>query len=139
MEVHAFAASREAVLEEAGGVAAHGFPMTSCWVDGFPAQITLPLVLAVYTAGGTDYDMRRFIVARSPQGERVGLLEFGWEWPDNPGSPVKFRVFAHYLPMSIYGPGLYTIGLYENPDGEPEFEFPLPVMRLNPLTGPSSN
>jgi hypothetical protein len=136
MEVHAFAAARRAVLEEAGGVTAEGFPMTSCWVDSFPAQITVPLVLAVHAAGGSDYNMRRFIVAKSPAEERVGLLEFAWEWPDNPGSPVKFRVFAHYLPMSLYSGGLYSIGLYENPNGEPEFEFPLPVQRLNPLTGP---
>lgn len=136
MQILAFAASRTADLQEAGGVAAEGFPMTSCYVQGFPAQITVPLVLAVYTGGGSDYQPRRYIVAKSPSGERVGLLEFTWSWPDNPGVPVKFRVFAHYLPMTVYSAGVHTIGLYENPDDiEPEFAFPLPVLRLNPLTG----
>jgi hypothetical protein len=139
MEVDVFAASRRAVLEEAGGVTTEGFPMTSCWVDSFPAQITVPLVLAVHTAGGTDYDMRRFIIARSPTGKRVGLLEFAWDWPDNPGSPVKFRVFAHYLALSLDSPGLYTVGLYENLHSEAGAAFPLPVLRLNPLTGTSAN
>lgn len=135
MQVVAFAASRRASLEEAGGVTAEGFPMTSCYVESLPAQITVPLVLAVHTAGGTDYEPRRFIIAKSPDGERVGLLEFAWQWPDTPGIPVKFRVFAHQLPMSVYSAGVYSVGLYEHPDAEPEFSFPLPVLRLNPLTG----
>ena len=139
MEVQVFAASRTAALEEAGGVAAHGFPMTSCYVDTLPAQITLPLVLAVHTSGGGDYDMRRFIIATSPEGERVGLLEFSWGWPDEPGQPVKFRVFAQQLVVGIYSAGLHHIHLYDDVNGEPEASFPLPVLRLNPLTGPSSN
>jgi hypothetical protein len=32
-------------------------------VTSFPAQITVPLVLAVYTKGGTDYDPRLYVVA----------------------------------------------------------------------------
>ena len=136
MHVVAFAAAREAVLEEAGGVSADGFPMTSCYVESLPAQITVPLVLAVYAPGGTDYDPRRYIIAKSPEGERVGLLEFTWQWPDNPGVPVKFRVFAHHLPITVGSAGVYTVGLYDHPDAdEAEFEFPLPVLRLNPLTG----
>jgi hypothetical protein len=139
MEVQVFAASRRAALEEAGGVSAEGFPMTSCYVDTLPTQITIPLVLAVHTSGGSDYDMHRFIIATSPEGQRVGLLEFGWGWPDEPGQPVKFRVFAQQLLVGIYSAGVHRIGLYEDPNGEPEASFPLPVLRLNPLTGPSSN
>jgi hypothetical protein len=140
MQVIAFAASRSARLEEAGGLTAEGFPMTSCYVNGLPAQITVPVVLSVYTSGGGDYEPRRFIVAKSPEGERVGLLEFAWQWPDNPGFPMKFRVFAHQLPMTVYSTGVHIIGLYEHPDDEdPEFEFPLPVLRLNPLIGGPSD
>jgi hypothetical protein len=139
MEVQAFAASRRAALEEAGGVTAEGFPMTSCYVDALPTQITIPLVLAVHTSGGTDYDMRRFIIATSPEGERVGLLEFAWGWPDEPGQPVKFRVFAHQLVAGIYSAGVHHIHLYDDPNGEPEASFPLPVLRLNPLTGRAAN
>ncbi len=140
MHVVAFAAARKAVLEEAGGVTAEGFPMTSCYVESLPSQITVPLVLAVHAPGGTDYEPRRYIVAKSPEGERVGLLEFAWQWPDNPGMPVKYRVFAHHLPITVYSAGVYTIGIYADPDdGEAEFAFPLPVLRLNPLTGVPSN
>ena len=139
MQVDVFAASRRAVLEEAGGVTAEGFPMTSCLVESFPTQITIPLVLGVHTTGGTDYEMRRFIIAKSPEGERMGLLDFAWQWPDNPGTPVKFRVFAHYLSISVYFAGVYTVGLYVDPEGEPEVAFPLPILRLNPLTGTANN
>jgi hypothetical protein len=140
MEVQAFAASRKAILEEAGGVTADGFPMTSCLVETIPTQITIPLVLAVHTRGGSDYDMHRFIIATSPDGQRVGLLEFGWGWPDEPGQPVKFRVFAQQLLVGVYSAGLHHIGLYADPNGEPEASFPLPVLRLNPLMGtPATN
>ena len=85
------------VTHEGGGVKADGFPMTSCHVDTFPKQITIPLVLAVYTQGGSDYDPRRYIVATSPEGERLSVLECTWHWPDKPGAPVKFWV-SHPLP-----------------------------------------
>jgi hypothetical protein len=42
MRVVAFAPSLSAVEEDAGGVNIKGFPMTSCYVDNFPAQITVP-------------------------------------------------------------------------------------------------
>ena len=51
MHVIAFAPSLKAVLEEAGRVTTDGFPMTSAHVTSFPAQIIVPLVLAVYTQG----------------------------------------------------------------------------------------
>jgi hypothetical protein len=134
MRVVAFAPSLRAVLDDAGGVKADGFPMTSAHVTNFPAQITVPLVLAVYTQGGTDYDPRRYIVARSPNGERLSVLECSWHWPDNPGVPVKFRVFAHHLPMVVQSPGVYSVGLYDSPDApETDHLFPLPVVKVNPF------
>ncbi|MDT5094739.1 MAG: hypothetical protein QOH60_4102 [Mycobacterium sp.] len=139
MQVVAFAPSLSAAVDEAGGVNAHGFPMTSCHVESFPAQITVPLVLAVYTQGGTDYDPQRFIVARSPRSETVGVLECRWHWPDNPGAPVKFRVFAHQLPLAVSSAGVYTIGLYESRDGtDTAHVFPLPVLKANPFAVPGS-
>lgn len=113
--------------------------MTSCHVETMPTQITIPLVLAVHTSGGSDYDMHRFIIATSPDGQRVGLLEFSWGWPDEPGVPVKYRVFAQRLLVGIYSPGLHHIGLYDDANGEPEALFPLQVFRLNPLTGPPAS
>jgi hypothetical protein len=139
VHVVAFAPSLSAVVDEAGGVNAQGFPMTSCRVESFPAQLTVPLVLAVYTQGGTDYDPERFIVARSPRGEKVGVLECRWHWPDTPGAPVKFRVFAHQLPLQVSAAGVYTIGLYESRDAtETAHQFPLPVLKANLFAVPVS-
>ena len=101
MHVVAFAPSTRAVVQDAGGVRLDGFPMTSAYVDVFPKQITVPLVLAVYTQGGSDYDPRRYIVARSPDGERLSVLECTWHWPDKPGVPVKFWVLTRYLPLVV--------------------------------------
>jgi hypothetical protein len=137
VEVVAFAPSLNVVNNDGGGVDMRGFPMTSCNVDGFPAQITISLVLAVYTQGGTDYDPERFIIAKSPQGETVGELQCRWHWPDNPGSPVKFRVFAHQLPLRLPSAGLYTIGFYESRhETETPYRFPMPVLKTNPFRAP---
>lgn len=135
MRVLAFAPSLNAVSLESGGVAAEGFPMTSCYVDNFPAQITIPIVVAVCSAGGSDYNPRKFIIATSPDDERVGALEFAWQWPDNPPVPVKFRVFVQNLPLTVTTAGVYTLGLYNSLDEtESEHLFPLPLLRRNPLT-----
>jgi len=137
MHVVAFAPSTRLALQDAGGVTADGFPMTMAYVDSFPINVTVPLVLAVYTQGGSDYDPRRYIVARSPDGERLNVLECTWHWPDNPGVPVKFQVLARYLPLVVNSAGVYTIGLYEDPDAtETDHLFPLPVVKTNPLLPP---
>lgn len=134
MRVVAFAPALSATEEDAGGITAKGFPMTTCYVNSFPAQITVPMVVSVTALGGTDYDPVKFIVATSPDGERVGSLEFGWHWHDNPPTPVKFRVFTQYLPMRVETAGVYTIGLYDSlEDTESEHLFPLPVLKSNPL------
>ncbi len=136
MRVVAFAPALSAAEEDAGGVAVKGFPMTSCYVNNFPAQITVPIVVAVTALGGADYDPVKVIVATSPDGERVGSLEFGWHWDDNPPTPVKFRVFTQYLPMRVEQAGVYSLGLYDSlEDTESEHLFPLPVLKMNPLIG----
>lgn len=129
-----FAPSLSATEDDAGGVNVKGFPMTSCYVNNFPARITVPMVVAFCAMGGADYDPTQYIVATSPDGERVGSLEFSWHWHDNPPTPVKFRVFTQYLPMRVEAAGVYTIGLYDSPDAaESEHLFPLPVLKMNPL------
>lgn len=135
MRVLAFAAALSAMEEDAGGVTAKGFPMTSCQVNNFPAHITVPMVVSVCTQGGTEYDPVRYIIATSPNGERVGALKFGWHWPDNPPTPIKYRVFTQYLPIRVQAPGLYEIGLYDSmePDAETDHIYPLPVLKANPL------
>jgi hypothetical protein len=139
VEVIAFAPSLNVVQNEGGGVDVRGFPMTSCNVDSFPARIIISLVLAVYTQGGTDYDPERFIIAKSSKGETVGELLCRWHWPDNPGSPVKFRVFAHQLPLQLPSTGLYTIGFYESRDqADTPHLFPMPVFKTDPFRAPPS-
>ena len=134
MRVVTFAPALSAEDDAAGGVNLTGFPMTSCYVDNFPAQITVPMVVAFCALGGADYDPVRYIVAHSPEGERVGSLEFRWHWHDNPPTPVKFRVFTQYLPMRAEEPGVYSIGLYETlHSADTEHLYPLPVLRMNPL------
>lgn len=134
MRVVAFAPSLSTAEDAGGGVMAEGFPMTSCYVDTFPAQITIPVVVAVCANGGTDYNPQLVITATSPEGERVGTLEFSWDWPDNPPQPVKFRVFSQYLPMRVESAGVYTLGLYDSFEAtESEHLFPLPVLKVNPL------
>ncbi|MBU3749956.1 MAG: hypothetical protein FGM52_05805 [Mycobacterium sp.] len=134
MRVVAFAPSLSAVEEAAGGIAVKGFPMTCCYVNNFPAQITVPMVVAVTALGGTDYDPVKVIVATSPEGERVGSLEWAWHWDDNPPTPVKFRVFTQYLPMRVEQPGVYTLGLYDSlTDTHSEHLFPLPVLKNSQL------
>ena len=134
MRVVTFAPALSATEEDAGGVAVKGFPMTSCYVNNFPAQITVPIVVAVTALGGTNYDPVKVIVATSPGGERVGSLEFSWHWNDNPPTPVKFRVFTQYLPMRVEEAGVYTLGLYDSlDDTDSEHLFPLPVLKMNPL------
>jgi hypothetical protein len=127
VRILAFAPSAGAVIED-GGVTARGFPMTSVYVPTFPTQITVPLVLAVCSQAGTDHDPRRYIVARSPSGERLTVLECSWHWPDQDGEPVKFRVFAPQLSIPVQSPGVYAIGLCHNPDAtQPAYVVPLPV------------
>ena len=134
MRVVAFAPALSANEEDAGGVSIKGFPMTSCFVNNFPAQVTVPMVVGVCALGGEDYDPVKVIIATSPEGERVGSLEFGWHWHDNPPTPVKYRVFAQYLPMRTPVAGVYTIGLYDSLEStQSDILFPLPVLRANPL------
>jgi hypothetical protein len=134
MHVIAFAAATRAVLQDDGGVTAHGFPMTSARVDVFPQRVTVPLVLSVYAHAGGDFEPHRYIAATSPEGERVGDLNVTWEWPDNANVPVKYRVFVYYLAFTVNSPGVYKIGLYDGPDAtETDNLFPLTVTRTNPL------
>ena len=137
MHVIAFAPSLRAVLDQGGGVTAAGFPMTSCTIGGVPTPVSIPVVLAVWAPGGTDYDPRRYIVATSPDGKRVSSVECAWHWPDKPGAPVKFWVLVRELSMVVESAGVYTIGLYDGPDAtKTDHLFPLPVFTANPLAPP---
>ena len=139
MYVASLAPAVKAVQLETGGVNVEGFPMTSYQVNVLPAQITLPVVVSVYAPGGSEYHPRLYLTTSSPRGNRIGGIEFDWHWPDNPGSSVKFRVFVQHLTFTADQVGVYTIGLYDDPDTAQALQvFPLPVSRLNPLLGRSA-
>jgi hypothetical protein len=132
-----FAPSLSAVEEEAGGLALRGFPMTSGYVDVFPAEIVINIVVAVCTLNGDEYDPIRYIIASSPSGERISTMQFGWHWDDNPNCPVKFRAFNQQLPIVVESEGAYTLTLCEDPDAieDDAPTFPLQMIR-NPMAAP---
>ena len=140
MRVVAFAPALTVTEEEAGGVSATGFPMTNCFVSELPTSITVPMVIGVCALSGGEYDAVQYLIATAPDGERVSAMEFRWHWDDIDDTPVKFRVFAQYLPLTITSTGVYTIGLYDSLDTtETDIQFPLPVHTYDPLTqGPGN-
>jgi hypothetical protein len=134
MQVVAFAPALRAIVNDRGGITTDGFPLTSAKVASFPAHITVPMVLAVQTRGGSDYDPCHYLVARSQEGERLGSITCSWHWPDVPSSPVKFWVSAPQLPLVVAAAGVVGIGLYGDlDDTEPWHLFPLRVITSNPL------
>lgn len=116
MRVVAFAPSLTATEQQGGGINLRGFPMTVGFVEEFPTEITLPVVLAVCGLSGEDYHPTRYIAITSPSGNRLVTMEFTWEWPDQSDVPVKFRAFLQFLPFAVEEEGLYTIGLYDGVD-----------------------
>ena len=137
MHVVAFAPAFRAVEDETGGLKVEGFPMTSCHVDAFPKQITLPIVLSVYTESGTDYDPRLYVMANSPEGKRLNVVGVRLEWPDKHGVPVKYWVMTRYLSFVVESAGLHSVGLYDSLDAtDTDHLFPLPVVQFNPLMPP---
>ena len=136
MRIVTFAPSLTAVEEESGGLALRGFPMTSGFVDVFPAEVTINVVVAVCTLNGEEYDPVLYIVATSPSGERLSTMQFGWHWDDNPDCPIKYRVFAQRLPIVMDSQGTYTLTLRKDPDGDAAQDFPLQIFH-NPRAPPA--
>lgn len=134
MRVVAFAPALIATEDEGGGVSAGGFPMTNCYVNVFPAEITISVILGLCALSGEDHDPVRYIIVKGPDGERASAMQFGWHWEDDPETPVKFRVFVQQLPILVQSEGIYTLGLYSDLAGtHAEQTFPLQV-GLSPST-----
>jgi hypothetical protein len=52
---------------------------------------------------------------------------------------VKFRVFAHQLPLRLPSAGLYTIGFHESRhELATPHQFPMPVFKTDPFRAPSA-
>lgn len=127
MHVSAFAPAVHAVLQN-GGARSSGLPMVLCPIAELPAKLTVPVVLSVWTESGQDLNPCVYVVARDPDGERRGVVEQLWNWPDEDGQPYKFHVFAVYLEILVLKDGIYQVGLYDDPEGtETDNWFPLPV------------
>ena len=130
MRVLAFAPSLVAEEARDGGINMRGFPMTSAFVDGMPVDITVSVVIAVATLAGQEYNPALYLGVNSPLGERLTTMQMSWQWDDVPDVLVKFRSFLQYLPMHIETEGVYTLGLYDDPDAtETDHTFPLMIFK----------
>jgi hypothetical protein len=140
VRVVAFGPALTVTEQDAGGVSATGFPMTNCFVSELPTTVTISMVIAVCALSGGEYDPVQYLIATAPDGERAAAMEFRWHWQDIDETPVKYRVFAQYLPLRIKSTGIYTIGLYDRLDSvETVAEFPMPVHSYDPMTqGPGN-
>ena len=109
--------------------------MTSAFVDVMPVDITVSVVIAVAALAGQEYNPALYLGVNSPQGQRLSTMQMNWQWDDVPDVMVKFRSFLQYLPMRVETEGVYTLGLYDDPDTrETEHTFPLAIY-LNPNPG----
>ena len=140
MRVVAFAPALTVTEEDDGGIAATGFPMSNCFVSEAPTEITISVMIGLCALSGGEYDPVQYLIVTGPTGERAAAMEFRWHWDDVPETPVKFRVFAQYLPVQITSTGMYIIGLYDSLEATvANAEFPLPVHLYNPSTqGPGN-
>jgi len=139
VHVVAFAPAFSVTEDVNGGLSARGFPMTRAFVDLFPVEITVPVIVAVWADGGLEYNETKYIAADSAGGGRLATMQFSWHWDDNPIAPVKFRAFVQHLPLRIESEGTLTIGLYDSLDqAASEHVFHLPVL-LNPLVNPAQS
>jgi len=133
MRVVAFAPALTVTEEDDGGIAATGFPMTNCFVSEAPTEITISVMIGLCALSGGEYDPVQYLIVTGPTGERAAAMEFRWHWDDVPETPVKFRVFAQYLPVQITSTGMYIIGLYDSLEATvANAEFPLPVHLYDP-------
>jgi len=139
VRVVAFAPAFSAVEEENGGLSVRGFPMTRAFVDIFPVEITVPVIIALWADGGAEYDVTKYIAVKSGEGRRLATMQFSWHWDDNAEVPVKYRAFVQNLPLRIDSEGTLTIGLYDSAEAtDSEHVFHLPVL-LNPLNNPAQS
>ena len=144
MRIVAFGPSLQAAEAPDGGIDALGFPMTSCFVEELPAEITVPVVIAACALNGENYHVERYLAALSPQGDRISAMQFSWQWDDDADIGMKYRAFVQYLPIWVETPGVYTLGLFDSPDADlasVEAGYPLAIFQQNnpflvPLTTP---
>lgn len=113
--------------------------MTAAFVDVFPVEITVPVVIAVCGLAGEEHNAALYLGVNSAQGTRVSTMQMSWQWDDVEDIPVKFQVFVQYLPLYLEAEGVYVRTLRQPDATETEHTFPLAIF-LNPNpSGISSN
>ena len=113
--------------------------MTSAHVRDFPQQISIQVVLAAYTEGGSDYDPRLYIVAEGRRRENEsapssapGIGRTSRVHPSSSGSSPSPYHCEWDRPACT--PSACTTAQTRQ---ETEHLFPLPVAKFNPLLPPS--
>jgi hypothetical protein len=132
MHINAFVPAGGVVLENEV-VNALGVPRVELHLpplqDGQVHQSTAPVLLCVSAENGTEQDPQLFVIVHD--GQPRGRLEQIWIWEDVPDRPLKWRVFNLLVPFLIFGGGVYTVGVYAGPDGQPDqalASFRLPII-----------
>ena len=97
------------------------------------------MVVVVCSLGGSDYEPTKYIIATSPENERVGALEFS-ELAGQPAGAAEVPASSRSTsPCVSRSAGIYTIGLYDSLEGtETEHLFRRPCSRATPLLAPQA-
>jgi hypothetical protein len=128
MHVSSFAPTNHLVLED-GMANASGLPITQISVPNqFPVEITIPVLLCVWSEAAKDPNPCIYVQARGRDGQLRGNVEVSWVWDEVDGHPWKWRVFDLMVPVFVQEPGYFMFGIYKRPDdAETEHWFPLAV------------
>jgi hypothetical protein len=129
MHISSFVPASRVVLENEA-VNATGVPRTHVNVGGtLPMQVTVPILLCVWSEAGNDPNPCIYVQVRDSSGEKRGTAEVIWLWDDVEGHPFKWRVWDLMMPFVMIEPGVYTFGVYNHPDdAETDHWFPLPIL-----------
>lgn len=102
-----------------------GIPQTSSSMPPIPEgsrahQAAAPVLLCVTAMNGSDNDPHIYVTVHDASGEIRGQIQQLWMWEDSEHSPMKWRVFNLHVPFLVFGPGIYTFGVYTGPDHGPD-------------------
>ena len=134
VHIAAFAPTASMAME-GGAVTAAGVPRTHLYLPplkvGQVHQFIAPILLCVWAESGTDPNPCFYVQARDPSGQTRGNAEIIWLWDDVPNLPVKWQVWNLMLPILVFDEGVYTFGVFKQPDDPNEealASYPLPII-----------
>ncbi|MEB3022976.1 MULTISPECIES: hypothetical protein [Mycolicibacter] len=142
MHIAAFTPAGQVVME-GSAVTATAVPQTDLYLPPLKGdqvhQITAPILLCVWAENGIDPNPCFYVQARDPDGQTRGNAEIIWLWDDVANRPAKWRVWNLMLPFLVFGEGVYTFGVFKQPDDpidEALASYPFPIIfdpALQPL------